>query len=101
LAALSAAVKGLLQTHLWRKPVWLGFLQPILSTNDYRKEWPSRHWTTNPVAKLDVNGEYMVVEGLGGVQAYIGDDGTGNDVQVGSLESGSTAVVFYNPTDNA
>ncbi len=57
--------------------------------------------TTTPGAKLDVNGEFMVVEGLGGVQCYIGDDGVANDVQVGSLLSGVTSVSFYNATDSA
>jgi hypothetical protein len=56
--------------------------------------------TANPTAQLDVNGEFMVVEGLGGVRCYIGDDGNGNDVQVGSLEHGATSVSFYNATDN-
>jgi len=50
---------------------------PILSTEwTIGKNGRVGIGTTNPVAKLDVNGEYMVVEGLGGVQAYIGDDGT-------------------------
>ncbi len=55
---------------------------------------------SNPTAALDVNGEYMVVEGLGGVRCYIGDDGYGNDVQVGSVSHGVTSVSFYNATDN-
>ena len=35
----------------------------------------------NPTEALDVGGEFMVIEGLGGVRCYIGDDGVGNDVQ--------------------
>jgi hypothetical protein len=57
--------------------------------------------TDNPTAALDVNGEFMVVEGLGGVRCYLGDDGSGNDVQIGSLEHLATAVSFYNNTDKA
>jgi len=54
----------------------------------------------NPTAALDVNGEFAVVEGLGGVRCYLGDDGNANDVQLGSLTSGVTDISFYNPTDN-
>jgi hypothetical protein len=50
---------------------------------------------------LTVRGEFAVVNGLGGVQCYIGDDGSGNDVQIGSLKSGITAVACYNEADNA
>ncbi len=57
--------------------------------------------TTNPVQKLEINGEFMQVDGLGGVLCYMGDDGVGNDVQVGSLASGVTQVSFWNPTDQA
>lgn len=57
--------------------------------------------TTTPSTRLEVNGEFMMVDGKGGVQAYIGDDGIGNDVQVGSMTSGVTAVVFWNETDAA
>ncbi len=55
----------------------------------------------NPTEALDVGGEFMVIEGLGGVRCYIGDDGVGNDVQVGSLTSGVTAVSLFNATDSA
>jgi hypothetical protein len=41
------------------------------------------------------------VEGLGGVRCYMGDDGNGNDVQIGSLTSGVTAVSCYNEADQA
>jgi hypothetical protein len=34
------------------------------------------------------------------VRAYIGDDGFGSDVQIGSLTSGITAVACYNAADN-
>lgn len=57
--------------------------------------------TTTPTERLDVNGKFLVVEGSGGVRCYLGDDGFGNDVQLGSLASGVTAVSFYNATDGA
>ncbi|HVM46619.1 MAG TPA: hypothetical protein VMU04_01260 [Candidatus Acidoferrum sp.] len=46
-------------------------------------------------------GEYLVVNGATPVYAYIGDDGAGNDVQIGSQKSGITAVSAYNTADNA
>jgi hypothetical protein len=58
--------------------------------------------TTDPTAgTLDFNGGYIVAEGLEGVRPYIGDDGSGDDVQIGSLKSGITAVACYNETDQA
>jgi hypothetical protein len=56
---------------------------------------------SSPSAALDVSGEFMVVEGLTPVRCYLGDDGSGDDVQVGSLQSGITAVSLYNEADNA
>jgi hypothetical protein len=58
--------------------------------------------TSSPTAgTLDFNGGYIVAEGLEGVRPYIGDDGSGSDVQIGSLKSGITAVSCYNETDQA
>ncbi len=57
--------------------------------------------TASPSQQLEVNGEYLVVDGFGGVRCYLGDDGYGNDVQIGSLTSGVTAVACYNAADNA
>jgi hypothetical protein len=57
--------------------------------------------TDNPTEALDVNGEFMVVEGATPLRCYFGDDGSGNDVQIGSLTHGVTAVSCYNETDNA
>ena len=57
--------------------------------------------TYSPSQALEVVGEFMMVDGLGGVKCYIGDDGSGNDVQIGSLKSGITAVACYNAADNA
>jgi hypothetical protein len=53
------------------------------------------------VGSLTVRGEYLVVNGLTPVYAYIGDDGSGNDVQVGSQRSGITALAAYNTADGA
>jgi hypothetical protein len=50
---------------------------------------------------LDFGGGYIIAEGLGGVRPYIGDDGSGSDVQIGSYKSGITAVACYNEADNA
>lgn len=55
----------------------------------------------SPTEALDVGGEFIAVEGLTPVRCYIGDDGSGNDVQVGSLKSGITAVSLYNEADSA
>ena len=57
--------------------------------------------TGSPSQALEVNGEFLMVDGLGGVDCYMGDDGIGNDVQVGSLTHGVTQVSFYNAYDNA
>ncbi len=50
---------------------------------------------------LNVNSEFLVVDGLSPVDAYLGDDGSGNDVQVGSQVSGVTALSCFNTADNA
>ena len=50
---------------------------------------------------VTVTGEYFVVDGLTPVDAYIGDDGSGNDVQIGSQKSGVTALAAFNTADNA
>jgi hypothetical protein len=57
--------------------------------------------TTSPSQALEVNGAFMVVDGIEGTQSYIGNGGSGNDVEVGSLTSGITAVSMYNHTDGA
>ena len=53
------------------------------------------------VGSLTVRGDYLVVNGGTPVYAYIGDDGSGNDVQIGSQKSGITALAAYNTADNA
>jgi hypothetical protein len=57
--------------------------------------------TTTPSQALEVNGEFMMVDGLSGLQCYVGDDGYGDDVQIGSLVSGVTQVSCYNEADAA
>jgi hypothetical protein len=52
--------------------------------------------TVNPAEKLHVNGNFIRVEGAGGEQAYLGGDGFGGDVQIGSFNPGVTAVAFWN-----
>jgi hypothetical protein len=53
--------------------------------------------TTEPKEKLHVSGSYLRVDGAGNEQAYIGGDGIGGDVQVGSLNPNVTGVSLYNP----
>lgn len=51
---------------------------------------------TSPATALHVKGDYIRVDGLGNEQAYIGGDGAGSDVQVGSTRNGITNIVMYN-----
>jgi hypothetical protein len=57
--------------------------------------------TPTPSEQLEVNGEFIMVDGLSGLECYIGDDGYGDDVQIGSLVSGATQVSCYNEADSA
>lgn len=52
--------------------------------------------TTTPAVKLHVAGDWMRVDGAGNEQAYIGGDGSGWDVHVGSFNPGISNVAFYN-----
>ena len=52
--------------------------------------------TTTPAVKLHVAGDWIRVDGAGSEQAYIGGDGSGGDVQVGSFNPGISNVAFYN-----
>ena len=63
--------------------------------------WWDWHNNVTVNNQLTVNGEYLVVNGLTPVYAYIGDDGSGNDVQIGSQKSGITALAAYNTADHA
>jgi hypothetical protein len=44
--------------------------------------------------------EFLTVVGDGGEKAYIGGDGLGNDIQVGSLNPSVSVVAFYNAGNN-
>ncbi|HXJ75654.1 MAG TPA: hypothetical protein VNM37_22550, partial [Candidatus Dormibacteraeota bacterium] len=52
--------------------------------------------TDRPQQQLHVNGSFALVEGAGGEQAYIGGDGWGADVQIGSLNPSVQNVALYN-----
>ncbi len=52
--------------------------------------------TTDPEQKLHVAGGYILADGLGDEQAYIGGDGAGSDVQVGSFNSAVTNFAIWN-----
>jgi hypothetical protein len=57
--------------------------------------------TTSPAAKLEVNGNMVLVDGASGQDAYLGNDGSGNDVQVGSINSNIVNVAFWNHASGA
>jgi len=63
--------------------------------------------TTTPSQQLEVNGNYVFIDGgssadlNGPIDAYIGGDGSGSDVQIGSMNSAITAVGFWNPAAGA
>ena len=64
--------------------------------------------TTTPSQRLEVNGNYVLIDGAnaadgtsGQIQAYIGGNGSGNDVQVGSMNAAITAVGFWNAAASA
>jgi hypothetical protein len=44
--------------------------------------------------------EFLTVSGSGGENAYIGGDGLGSDVQIGSLNPSVSTVAFYNANNN-
>jgi hypothetical protein len=52
--------------------------------------------TTNPLQKLHVSGSFIRVDGAGNEQAYIGGDGWGNDVQLGSFNPNVSNIGFWN-----
>jgi hypothetical protein len=52
--------------------------------------------TTSPQAKLHVAGDYIRVDGAGGEEGYIGGDGAGNDVQIGSFDPSVVNVGLWN-----
>lgn len=58
--------------------------------------------TTSPSERLEVNGNYVLIDGAnadngsGSIDAYIGGNGSGSDVQVGSMNAAITTVGFWN-----
>jgi hypothetical protein len=54
-----------------------------------------------PTQQLEVNGKFLLVDGLGDEQAYLGGDGAGHDVQIGSLNPLVSAVTCYNAANNS
>ncbi len=57
--------------------------------------------TTTPAEKLHVAGRYLRVDGLGNEQAYIGGDGAGADVQIGSSNAAITSVALWNTASSS
>jgi hypothetical protein len=63
--------------------------------------------TSTPTRKLEVNGNYILIDGgaaddgNGPIDAYIGGNGSGSDVQVGSMNSLITGVGFWNTAAGA
>ncbi len=56
--------------------------------------------TTAPAEKMHVWGDFLRVEGGGSERAYIGGDGAGGDVQIGSMNAAITNVAMYNTATN-
>jgi hypothetical protein len=52
--------------------------------------------TAFPLAKLHVAGSFLRVDGAGNEQAYLGGDGYGSDVQLGSSNPNITNVALWN-----
>jgi hypothetical protein len=52
----------------------------------------------NTDGRANFAGDFLTINGAGGEQAYIGGDGVGADVQIGSLNSGIQNVSFWNAT---
>jgi hypothetical protein len=63
--------------------------------------------TTSPSQRLEVNGNYILIDGAGAgngngpIDAYIGGNGSGSDVQIGSMNSLITSVGFWNTAAGA
>ena len=55
----------------------------------------------DPAEKLHVRGRLLRVDGDGDERAYLGGDGIGGDVQIGSLNSNITTVSVYNPASGS
>jgi hypothetical protein len=63
--------------------------------------------TSSPSERLEVNGNYILIDGgnaddkNGPIDAYIGGNGSGSDVQIGSQNSLITTVGFWNTSAGA
>jgi hypothetical protein len=63
--------------------------------------------TTSPSERLEVNGNFVLIDGAnaddgnGSIDAYIGGDGSGSDVKIGSMNSSITSVGFWNQSAGA
>ena len=63
--------------------------------------------TTSPSQRLEVNGDYILIDGHnandgnGPIDAYIGGNGSGSDVQIGSMNSLITGIGFWNTAAGA
>jgi hypothetical protein len=55
----------------------------------------------DPQTRLHVAGSFLRVDGAGNEQAYIGGDGAGGDVQLGSSNPGITNVALWNSASNS
>ncbi|HTK04414.1 MAG TPA: tail fiber domain-containing protein [Candidatus Eisenbacteria bacterium] len=55
--------------------------------------------TTNKGVEIQPN--YLIVQGGSDVRAYIGDDGFGNDMEIGSQKAGVTNAAYWNSADSA
>ncbi|MBC8414191.1 hypothetical protein H8E50_11065 [bacterium] len=51
--------------------------------------------------KMNVLGEFLTVSGRGSEEAYIGGDGAGSDVQLGSMNAAITNVSLWNEGSNS
>jgi hypothetical protein len=56
--------------------------------------------TAMPQEKLHVAGKFVRVDGIGNEQAYLGGDGIGGEVQVGSLNPAINNVLLWNAGNN-
>ena len=61
--------------------------------------------TGSPSQALEVNGNFALIDGAtvngSPIQAYIGGNGSGSEVQIGSFNPSMTGVAFWNQTSSA
>ncbi len=63
--------------------------------------------TDYPSEALEVNGDFVLIDGAdafdgnGPIDAYLGGDGSGSDVKIGSMNANITAVGFWNQAASA